>query len=380
MARPLTDNERELQRTIYGITSDVDWDYTDDPDVLLQNLTNILEESRGNPEYNLPLVLNTSIVNEQDQLLCILADVAYSSRTEWVRTLLDYGADPNGCHDFRGKLPLIEVFKVNTFETTAIANLLVERGANLLLRDDDNKTVLFAAIVGGNREYVQTAIDAGVDVNTVTIMTGETPLLIAFLYEDEELVHILLAHHADPYVVTQDGTTVLAQASRSGNINLVRFALEVLHINPHWRDNRGLTALAIAVATRYRVRDWIPLIQLFIDHGSSIDELNGAWARRGPSVYERADPATKAFIDEWEEGLKDILVRGYAWKPEYARFFPLKFREEIEALVLIESQAKKSNDPEMQILAEALDNADLVSEHIIPGLAQAYAPREWIRR
>lgn len=88
------------------------------------------------------------------------------------RALLAAGADPNGPVGINEWPPLLHAVHKNQLGT---ASLLLERGAD---------------VNGGAPD-------------------GMTPLMMAAGYGNDDMVQLLLAHHADPHLKTKDGASAL---------------------------------------------------------------------------------------------------------------------------------------------------------------------------
>lgn len=111
------------------------------------------------------------------------------------RTYLEMGADPNSCTDWH-EAPIHTAARSSTGQ---IVRLLIERGANLDLRNGEGLTPLHVACRSGNLEAAQVFIEAGVDVNAQTSAETNshhgacTPLHHALLCGQLEVVQMLLS-------------------------------------------------------------------------------------------------------------------------------------------------------------------------------------------
>jgi ankyrin repeat protein len=104
------------------------------------------------------------------------------------------GLDINS-YDSRGDTPL--QWAINTSASKEVFEVLIKHGANVHVRDNDEKTLLFSAAQMGLVELCRTLIDAGIDVNAVA-KDGWTALHMAALNERIEICRILVDGGASP--------------------------------------------------------------------------------------------------------------------------------------------------------------------------------------
>ena len=156
--------------------------------------------------------------------------------------LLDAGADPNTRLSY-GKTVLMAAAKAGA---TGLASRLIERGADVNARNDNGGTALMFAAIPGDAETMALLIDRGADVNA----TGHfnwTALMVAASKGHGECVRLLLAHGADPNVQDTYGWTPLMRAVYGNKRAAVAALLEHGRVDLEVRDERGATALHVAV-------------------------------------------------------------------------------------------------------------------------------------
>jgi ankyrin repeat protein len=166
-----------------------------------------------------------------------------TTSVDLIRLLIDHGALVDarlkrpvlGRHIDRGdrlmgagSTPLMRAAKTNDI---SVMKLLVEKGANPLLRQDDQTTVLMIAAHGGARpgtyagpypvtedgaiEAVKLALEWGVDVNGFNAR-GQTALHSAVSRRATQLIRLLVEHGARLDLRTEEGKSVLELAKPTG--------------------------------------------------------------------------------------------------------------------------------------------------------------------
>lgn len=129
------------------------------------------------------------------------------------------------------------------YEVVPVIEKLLADGAdvNMTLQ----RTALHAAAASGNLEIVELLIDRGADVNLKDIH-GRVPMFVA-LAEHELEVARRLSELTDPHVLTADGSTLLMAASRAEDVTLVEWALDQgTDVNAIRPEKNNATALILA--------------------------------------------------------------------------------------------------------------------------------------
>ncbi len=187
--------------------------------------------------------------------------------------LMDHGADVNLANS-KGWTPLYLAVKNRNQETTAIPGpatdgvldfirTLLDRGANPNLRIKADTEVHQGMTAAWLKE------------------AGATPLLRAALCGDLPVVRLLLEHHADPLIPTFDHTTPLMAASGVGwadgmlreysedqTFEVVKLLLD-LGSDLNAANDHGITALHGA-----GFKGANKVVQLLVDHGAELDALD----------------------------------------------------------------------------------------------------------
>ncbi len=113
-----------------------------------------------------------------------------------VKLLLDYGADPNQPKkDGVAPILLATVFPPPDVDDLSIADLLVERGADVNRRTDTHDTPLIWVAFYGHVPIAKFLLQHGADVNAVD-QFGQTPLNMAERKHHEDMISFLTSHGA----------------------------------------------------------------------------------------------------------------------------------------------------------------------------------------
>ncbi len=152
-----------------------------------------------------------------------------------VRLLLDSGADIEA-RDEEGATPLLQAA---TYAQTEIFEFLLRRGANFRARDKRGMTLLMiaacncaVATMNSAFDIVKTLLDLGVDVNA-RAHDGTTALMLASgMVGDAAVLELLLNRGANPLLKDDKGETALQialQGRREDKIQLLKQAIAKAH-------------------------------------------------------------------------------------------------------------------------------------------------------
>jgi ankyrin repeat protein len=148
-----------------------------------------------------------------------------------------------------------------------IAQLLYERGADVDVQGEENRTLLRAASSSGRLEIVQWLLSRGANL-TVPDQDkdlGWTPLYAAISHGHVEVSRLLLQYKADIHAHDNEGQTPLHEAVRHNWVNAARLLLE--HgADVNARDNGRATPLHLASEWEF-----LDVARLLVEHGANID-------------------------------------------------------------------------------------------------------------
>ena len=183
--------------------------------------------------------IQSSPVNELNNALI---DAVREGDIERVRDLLDKGADVNARYENDHTVLMKAVGKGHV----RIVQLLLNVGADVNARDMHGHTALMIASWKDHINYiniVKLLLEKGADVN-VKDRYGNTTIIFAVRYSHPEIVKLLLDKGADPNIRDNNGMAPLMWAVIYGNVEMVQLLLNA-GARPDIKDNLGRTPLRI---------------------------------------------------------------------------------------------------------------------------------------
>lgn len=172
---------------------------------------------------------------------------------------------------------------------------LLDKGADVNVRDEDGNTALIIAISFGNSDVAEMLLKKGADVNAKN-KSGETALMAATstYFYNPSLVIMILDGGADINARAEDGVTALMLAVRNNHVDAVK-SLLTKGADISLEDDNGDTALASAE------KDGNPLIISLLkpgpeasrevnEPGGLFDQINQVLSRNAADAYGQEVP------------------------------------------------------------------------------------------
>ena len=153
-------------------------------------------------------------LSEQEKNLVLNA---YSGDLSNVKVLVSKGANVN-VQDQKKRTPLIFAA---TNGHTSIVEFLISKGAEVNAKDSGGRTALLYASKRSFNETAALLIDKGADVNVQSKKKGITPLMLAAVWDNVELVQMLLKQGADVHLTDTFGRTARILAEKKGSSAVV---------------------------------------------------------------------------------------------------------------------------------------------------------------
>lgn len=225
-----------------------------------------------------------------------------------VKVLLERNADPN-IHGGNYDYPLIAAVLGNHGE---VVTLLLKHGADPNLRSEEFGTALHTAFRESNRDLVQTLIDAGADIPVTdrSILSpihmaalnswhdvvqslldrqttesldqvdsqGWTLLYSASVYNQVELVELLLKKGVSVGPFNENGSSPIQVASENGHLEIVKLLLQ------DGMDKQSVDIMGASPLHRAAFRGHLEVAKLLLDHGALMDAPNA----RGVTPFQGA--------------------------------------------------------------------------------------------
>lgn len=156
-----------------------------------------------------------------------------------IAAFIDAGININSQNASDGRTPLISAAARGDLE---VVKLLVERGADVNVKDKKGYTALFHAIEAMYEEVAQLLMDQpNLDPNARGL-NGVTALMSYAWRDKTDAVRKLLDHGADVNAQDNDGDAALHGVAKSGNMEILNLLLDK-GANPNLKNKLGGTPL-----------------------------------------------------------------------------------------------------------------------------------------
>ncbi len=165
-----------------------------------------------------------------------------------IKALIDGGVDINHVNN-NGETAVFLVsrgfnFPLLPLQSARILRLLIDSGANIQIETNDHLSPLWIATLNGNLNLVELLLEAGADVESFD-EEGYTPLAIGAENGRLRSIELILKYGADIEAQDNEGNTPLMMAANNGHEDIVKFFLKKDAYVNHENDE-GLTAVDLA--------------------------------------------------------------------------------------------------------------------------------------
>ncbi|AEM23266.1 ankyrin repeat-containing protein [Brachyspira intermedia PWS/A] len=205
-----------------------------------QTIKKLIESKSLDVNYNLE-------IDEYSKSTPLIKAIEYK-QTDIINYLLENNADINLKEELTGFTPLMA-----SFHNIAIAELLIEKGADIEARNVDGINALVYAVSLNDEEMVKFLLAKGADANTVCEIENEhiymppTPLMNAVYNGNTNIINMLLENGADINYTNDSDMTPLIYAAYKGNTNIINTLLEN-GADINYTNYYGMTALMYAAS------------------------------------------------------------------------------------------------------------------------------------
>ncbi|OQS05270.1 hypothetical protein THRCLA_02576, partial [Thraustotheca clavata] len=208
-------------------------------------------------------VVSIKVPNESTPLADqgTLAQAAANNKYDLVNQLLGKGVNPNA-----SKMGYGALYNAAWGNNVRIAQLLIERNANVNQQGWFGITPFMIACMKGHEEIVKVLLKANAFVNA-TDAWGISAIFHAASLGHAQIVSLLLQHGADPNQPSDVGTTPVLSASKNGHAEVVKY-LAAAHADLMKTNKQGIFPLVMAA-----VNDASDVAQVLLDAGADVNQL-----------------------------------------------------------------------------------------------------------
>ncbi len=177
----------------------------------------------SNEDFKLLKAEYRSLFDSEEQTTLLIAAVLCND-TAIAKLLITDGANVNLHADFKYNAALLCACDTESrgYDGVEMAELLLDAGADIEIRDEYDNTPLIEACYSNNAALVKLLVSRGADVHARKYRQ-ETPLTVAAQSASVETVRCLLAHGADIHDCNEDGESVFLLAENNNSPEMVTF-------------------------------------------------------------------------------------------------------------------------------------------------------------
>ncbi len=176
---------------------------------------------------------------------------------------VDTKSDINSSNSM-GKTAIIEAVE----KSKGSVPLLIEKGANVNVKDNSGNTPLILAVAKKDRETIKLLIEKGASVNARNNM-GDTAFTTAAKNGDIETIKILISKGVSVNIKDGNGNTILIEAINRNNDDMVKFLLEngaSVNVRDMWMSKKK-SALMLAVENYMPIE----IIEMMVAKGAELN-------------------------------------------------------------------------------------------------------------
>lgn len=157
-----------------------------------------------------------------------------------------------------------------SIENVEIMKLLLEKGADVNLKNKMNMTALTIAVMSNKVDAVKLLLENKADVNVVSTLNDQTPLMFALQNKNQAIIKMLKDKVADINAKDSYGNTTLLQAITIHSVNMEEIKYLIANTNQiNEFNDLGMSPLFKAVGLGH-----IELVRYLLQNGADINQKN----------------------------------------------------------------------------------------------------------
>ncbi|XP_067669900.1 ankyrin repeat domain-containing protein 50-like [Haliotis asinina] len=169
----------------------------------------------------------------------------------------------------RGRYGRTPVMKAAEKGHMDVLNLLISKGGDVTLTDDNDNNILHVACIGGHVEMVELVISQGmVDINNLG-QYGMTPAMMAAGCQYIEVLKFLVEKEADLSLTDNDSNNILHLACIGGHLEVVKFVLSLNIVDIHTKGQHQQTPIRMVDIRKHR-----PVFDLLVSKGADLSQVD----------------------------------------------------------------------------------------------------------
>ncbi|XP_067670056.1 serine/threonine-protein phosphatase 6 regulatory ankyrin repeat subunit A-like [Haliotis asinina] len=146
----------------------------------------------------------------------------------------------------RGKYGRTPVMKAAWGGHKRVLNLLVDKGGDISMLDNESDNIIHVACIRGNVAMVKNILAKHIFGINSRGRKGRTPLMVAAQYGKKELFNLLLCEGANMFHTDDDGNNILHVSCIGGHLHMVVYVLSGFIFDINSRGKSGRTPAMLA--------------------------------------------------------------------------------------------------------------------------------------